>query len=148
MTDEVCFEFDDFLQSRYYTHPMWVATLSDGRKVYGDDDRPGRTEPSAWIRLASYLRQNQLAITAIELRFRSNFVEAAPPGAASYFLRRGLLGWMSGVQQGIYLVGHQEKPGDLVQVTHWSSPELTVMERSHRDPTDERGVGPSLIVNP
>ena len=35
------FNPDDFINERFESQPRWVVTLSDGRKVYQDDDRPG-----------------------------------------------------------------------------------------------------------
>lgn len=56
---------DRYLEERAH----WVATLSDGVVVYGDDDRGD--EKIAWKRLVGYCNDNYLTIQALALRFRS-----------------------------------------------------------------------------
>jgi hypothetical protein len=46
---------------------VWFAELSNGEKVFQDDDRPGVNPPSAWVRLVDYCKTNDVYITRFYL---------------------------------------------------------------------------------
>jgi len=83
--NELCTQPDEFLEEK----AIWIATLTDGTKVYQDDDRPGVSEPSAWIRLGRYLKEHGLGIVEMELRFRSHVIPL-PKDAPGYYFARGI----------------------------------------------------------
>lgn len=84
-SSSLCTQPDEFLEEK----AIWIVTLSDGTKVYQDDDRPGVDEPSAWIRLGHYLREAGLGIVGMELRFRSHVVPL-PSDVPGYYFARGI----------------------------------------------------------
>jgi hypothetical protein len=140
----VCLAEDDYTRSRFFTHPRWKATLSDGSAVIADDDRPELAEPSAWLRLGEYLRANGLGVVDLEISFRSHVEKPVPAGAAGYFFRTGLVGWFGGASEGFFLVGHLNEQG-MVVAQRWSTPALLHQETEERDPADAEKVGPSLL---
>jgi hypothetical protein len=140
----VCLAEDDYTRSRYYTHPRWVALLSDGTTALADDDRPGEAEASAWQRLRAHCLGRGVWVVGLSLQFRSHVERPVPDGARGYFLRTNLIGWLAdNVTRGYYLVGHLTDAG--VAVQRWCVPELLPGDTEVRDPADERLVGPSLI---
>lgn len=108
--------------------PVWVATLSDGRTAFMDDDAGG----TAWPRLADYCRGRRLSVVALELRFRSHRVRCAPDGAYAYFFRRQAVLYGDQSVAHYYLAGHQESPDGPVLVGRWMVPELILVERQAR----------------
>jgi hypothetical protein len=138
---------DDEGRARYYTHARWEAVLSDGTTAVGDDG-PGEAAPSAWMRLRDHCAAAGVFVVELRVRFRSHGERPVPAGAAGYFFRTCLVGWLDGVTQGYFLVGHQAAPGGPVRVQKWSVPELLPYGAEDRDPADEKGVGPSLITRP
>src|SRR5688500_6949137 len=77
----LCRSEDDFILEKL----RWIVTLSNGEKIYQDDDRPGEAEPKAWLRLREYVHQNSLSITKFEIQFCSHIEEAASANADGYF---------------------------------------------------------------
>ena len=59
----VCTEWDTYMNDFRLKTAVWFAELSNGEKVFQDDDRPGTNPPSAWIRLVNYCRDNDLHVT-------------------------------------------------------------------------------------
>lgn len=53
----------------------WIANLSDGSVVF-EDNRPGQS--SAWLRLARYVREQNLLITGLRLQAYGKTVNALP----------------------------------------------------------------------
>ena len=63
----ICTKFDGYMKNLCHVDLVmsWVITLDDGTTVYGDYDRPGSQNP--WSRLKKYCKENNAAITKIEL---------------------------------------------------------------------------------
>lgn len=85
----VSFELDSFIIDKDKT--FWSALLSNGKWVYQDDDRPGETEPRAWVRVKQYCEENDLYVTQMRIRFRSH-EEIMPSSTEGYFCRNRVLG--------------------------------------------------------
>lgn len=85
----VSFEIDDFISNKDST--IWIATLSDGRAVYQDDDRPEHEEKRSWVRLQEYCKKNNLFVKKMAIKFRSH-TEHLPESEEGYFFRKGVLG--------------------------------------------------------
>lgn len=60
---------DRYLEERAH----WVASLSNGEVIYGDDDRGD--EKIAWKRLVAYCTANSLTVSELALRFRSHIMK-------------------------------------------------------------------------
>ena len=130
-SNNLCTKPDDFLEEK----AIWIATLSDGTKVYQDDERPGVDEPSAWIRLGHYLGESGLGIVGMELRFRSHIVPL-PPDAPGYYFARGIRRDCAvGSKNKHYLVAGVQI-GDSILKRWYKTPEL-LMERDAIIPVDE-----------
>ena len=144
----LCRGKDDYTFDLWLAQPRWIAELTDGDVIHQDDDRPGVTPPSAWLRLRSYLQETGLGIRRLRLTFRDEInLSPLPDNAPGYFFRRSLLASLTeGYTLGFYLVGHLEGP--VVHVQKVLLPSLQVVERSIRDVNDEELVGASLIRNP
>lgn len=65
------------LSARHKSVPSqrWIANLSDGSVVF-EDNRPG--QPSAWHRLATYLKEKNLLITGLRLQAYGKTINALP----------------------------------------------------------------------
>lgn len=120
----LCTIEDDYVRNR----PRWVATLSDGVVVYGDDDRPGVEPPSAWVRLRTHCLEQGVGISRLHFQFRSN-VQHLPPSEGYFFARTACgvdSGWtFDGVRIG-YVVG------ETVFTVHYKTPELVVIDQDER----------------
>ena len=67
----------------------WIAELSNGVLVYQDDGRETEKEYSSWIRLKEYLKENNLNIIRLFLKFRSNVLDVIPSNKEGYFFFNG-----------------------------------------------------------
>lgn len=120
----VCFEIDDYINDRDKTH--WFVDLSNGTRIFADDDRPG-LEPNAWKRLRDYLYANNLFITHFFIRFRSH-VELIGSSEIGYFFRRGLMADIaSGVNHDRFICGLLDDRG-YINCQTWNTPEITRVE--------------------
>lgn len=143
----ICLKDDDFTQSKFLNESRWEAYLSDGTIALQDDDREG-IEDSAWIRLKQYLKDTNLKINNLSLRFRDNVIYPVPPNSAGYMLRRGVLSTLH--QQDtrkLIIVGHLDLVENKILAQTWFSPELIRFSSEWRDINSEREVGESLILN-
>jgi hypothetical protein len=119
VNDEVCFEIDDFINDQDKTH--WVVDLSNGKRVYGDDGRPG-LERVAWKRLRNYLYNNNLYITEMFIRFRSH-IESVGKSEQGYFFKRGILASAYDERQYHKFIVGTIKDG-LIHAQTWLVPEI------------------------
>ena len=71
----VCKEYDKYLTEFSEKNAIWFVTLSNGETVYQDDDRPNIEPSSAWLRLKTYCKENDVYITEMFLKYRSNIVK-------------------------------------------------------------------------
>ena len=63
----ICTKRDGYMRRLTMENLMisWIATLSDGVRVYGDYDRPGL--PNPWVRLTEHCQKNQVWPKKVEL---------------------------------------------------------------------------------
>lgn len=82
-------QLDDFILNKDST--IWVAALSDGRKVYQDDDRPDYDPTSAWLRLQRYVETNKecIMMTGLALQFRDHIIHL-PDNQSGYYFSKGI----------------------------------------------------------
>lgn len=123
------FELDSFIEDKDET--IWIATLSDGRKVYQDDNRPEFEEKRAWVRLQEYCRENNVYVRMMTIKFRSH-QEDSEVSDEGIFFRKGVLGnWGSAKTLQYYLIGPIRE--GKIHVKKWRIPEIIIEEEEVRD---------------
>jgi hypothetical protein len=139
----LCFEQDDYVRELQDDRKtaIWVAGLSDGSTVYADDNRPGVEPYSAWTRLKRFVETKCLAITSLELRFRSNSI-SIHVGEASFFCRAGLGFFNGGSQIDFFIVGWMKN--GILTVQRYSVPDLILVDQEIRE---SASAGECLIWN-
>lgn len=111
---------------------IWVVELSNGEIVYQDDGKNSDIEYSAWIRLKTYILENNLTIKKMYIRFRSNIIYPLEDNAEGYFFSIGIIGMMSSSDNiNFYIVGSLKK--DKVYIKKIKVPELIVFDEEERD---------------
>jgi hypothetical protein len=138
---------DEYSRELWLNSALWTAELSNGEFVVQDDGRPGLKPESAWLRLGEYVRQNNLRIVGLSIRFRNEPPIVLPRDAKGYFFRKSLGAFLytEHIFQ-FYIIGYLDN--HLVRVSKYKVPEMILVEQSDRDAEDEGMVGPSLIRNP
>ena len=124
----LCCEYDDFLDTR----AMWIAELSNGFKVFQDDDRKGVAIPSAWIRLGHYLQDfRSVKIQRMLMRFGTHTVLAGEDQPYWFFSRSLLQSTSQTFGLHFNILGWPEDGHELM-CTWYKLPELVVMQREPR----------------
>lgn len=123
----VSFIYDDFIEDK----PIWVATLSNGQRVYQDDDRNG--SGPAWLRLKNLCEHFNLKITHIHLRLRSHW-EMIPENKDGYAFRKCAGCEWGGQTQHFYHLGYLD--GSTFKVQKWSVPEFILISEEERNIDD------------
>ena len=120
--------FDNWRNSPYFEQPVWIATLSNNEEIYQDDGAHEGLEPSAWIRLKEYCKEQELYLTNLQLRFKSHVV-GSEPLAEGYFFCKAILGSLfSSSCTHYYVIGHMDK-SDTIHKTKFIVPELIEEEK-------------------
>ena len=89
----ICTQEDGFILEIFDANTRWIATLSDGTRVYQDDERPGLETSSAWIRLREYLAERpELKIDNMVIQFRSNMIHVNDGPVDGFFFCKAALG--------------------------------------------------------
>jgi hypothetical protein len=115
----VCKAEDDFIDDK----PRWFADLSNGERIWMDDNRPGVDPPQAWIRLGLYLQETQAKIVRLYLQFRSHLEAPLPDNAPAYYFAKGALAFYgNNATISMFAVGYYD--GNKLQVQVWRLPEL------------------------
>jgi hypothetical protein len=116
----VCKAEDDFIDDK----PRWFVDLTNGERIWMDDDRPGIEPPQAWIRLGLYLQATGADIVRFCLQFRSHLEFPLPENALGYFFSKAALAFYGDDATILmFLVGFYD--GELIQIQAWRTPELT-----------------------
>lgn len=123
----ICTKEDDFI----FEKPRWVAVLSDGTKVYQDDDRPNLEINSAWIRLKKHIINTGLKITSLYFQFRSNLFYPFQENAKGYYFSNGVIGQLSS-DYSINLFVSGEIVGNVARIKSIKVPELIVINEEDR----------------
>lgn len=130
--DKVSFEYDEYINQFWEDRPRWEVILSNGSKVYQDDNRPGTTI-TAWERLRNYCINNNLFIVSMKVAFRDN-VKSLPENMEGYYFRRMMKCFFgSNKSKESFIVGYQED--GVVKVKIFSVPEI-VLETEEERPVD------------
>lgn len=123
----ICTKEDDFI----FEKPRWISILSDGTKVYQDDDRPNLKISSAWIRLKVYLKESNLKINDLYFQFRSNIFRPLSQGAEGYYFSHGVIGQLSSdFSLNTFVCG--EIIGNVCSIIVIKVPELIIINNEER----------------
>lgn len=135
---EVCTIYDAYLQDLDRT--VWVAELSNGIMVYGDDYRYGERD-IAFRRLEQYLKEQNLRISKIFVKFRSHIelAQERNENTVGWYFGRGIGAWMGQPETHYIITGQvQEAPSlEFQRSCHckkWRVPEVILEEEDTRDP--------------
>lgn len=131
----VCFSLDDFIEDQ--DKPIYIAELSDGRKVYQDDKRPDMF-PIAWLRLKEFCYNEKIDIVKMFVRFRSH-TELSGESEDGFFFRRKALGSFGEEKTNHYfIIGSINKNN--IHCKHWRVPEIILDEEDDRDILSEESI--------
>lgn len=150
----VCDREDDYVRElqedrKTAVWRAWYSVPGDPRLKLAimDDDRPGVSPSSAWLRLTAFLAASGGRVHDMDLQFRSHRVRVAKTAANGYFFCKSLVcaDVLGGApQENFYLVG--ALTGDRVMVERWSVPSLIHLDTQARRLSD---VSPDcLYINP
>ena len=130
----LCRQRDRFIEDQV----IWVVDLSNGETIFQDDAREDCDPPSAWLRLTEYVKQENLKITRMRLRYWDNIV-FLPDGADGYYFSKGAsFDSVSGISGEFYNAGTLE--GEEVKVYKYSIPELIRIGKEKVVKADNAGV--------
>jgi hypothetical protein len=139
--DTLCTIEDDFVREKC----KWIVTLSDGTRIYQDDDRPGQNERCTWIRLKSYLADSDLSIVRFQIQFFDHIEEVAPPNAQAYYFVQAVDAIACTGERTTY---HYYIVGALldgvIQTYRWMVPEIVCVRTEIREASPD---DPKLIIN-
>lgn len=139
---------DDYTKSRFLDKVRWEAELSNNTICIEDNDRPEYLERSAWLRLKQYLKDNNLNIKNLKIRFRDNVIYPVPPNAPAYMIRDGAMcDWNVQKTKTLLIVGFLHPQENKIHTQAFLTPELQRLYSEWRDPLSEKEVGESLIYN-
>lgn len=129
------FEEDEVIFNSVEGNTRWVATLSDGRKVYQDDFREYEFDDerrySTWVRLRDFCKKEKIDVVGILLQFRTNKI-ALEQNAEGYYFCKSVLGAF-GMDRNIhfFVTGHVRD--GKIHVKKWQVPELIVESEEVRE---------------
>lgn len=128
------FEIDEHLKHRYEWESYWIITLSDGRHVFQDDERPGIKPHSAWERLGTFIKNTDLHIDKMVLKYRSVKRNVGEDSEGFFFVRSAL--GMTGSEETLqyYLVGCMKN--GVLQIKKYQVPGLIYVSSETRNPSD------------
>lgn len=111
----------------WFHRVIWVAELNDGRKACG-----GSFED--WRLLRNYLRDNQLCLRHLYLRYFDHVVSPLPADAAGYFYVTSAGALLNGPSYGAMTIGFVHDG----RLYHWAYciPELELVDTGSRDPLE------------
>ena len=126
-------QLDQYANQYGDVNPAWIVELSNGETIYQDDDRPGAEPPSAWKRLKLYCEKNDLHITNMKIKNRSNAHDIGQ-NHEGYFFCKSAGAFMFGDETiHSFIVGTFDE-GKL-KVRKWVMPEMSPDRIEERDPT-------------
>jgi len=138
----ICITEDSFLEDK----TIWVAYLSNGVVAYQDDHRNGQREPIAWKRLHDYCLKEEVGISSLHIKFRSNVIHITHPNSEGHYFSYGILKDMHKSEDEKYYVC-----GTLLQdelnYTWYKTPELTQKHSTKRKCAESDFSDKKLILN-
>ena len=125
-------EFDAYIRVYADNNPLWIATLSNGETIYQDDGRPNIKPSSAWSRLKSYCEINDVHITNIKLRNRTNVVDVGSNHDGYFFCKSAGALMFGDLTMHSFVIG--TLTGEKLSTRKWRLPELIAETVEERDP--------------
>ena len=125
-------EMDAYIRVYADNNPLWIATLSNGETIYQDDGSPNVKPLSAWSRLKKYCEDNQLHITNIKLRNRSNVVDVGSNHDGYFFCKSAGALMFGDMTMHSFIIG--TLTGEKLSARKWRLPELIDEGIEERDP--------------
>ncbi len=101
---------DDFSIEQWVKHTRWFVKLDSGEIIFQDDDRPGVTPCSAWLRLKTLIQNTDMKISEMWIQFRNNKQTPLPKNSQGYFFSKSIIS-APGLKEpiGFYLIGYAEE---------------------------------------
>lgn len=124
----LCTKKDYFIEDEC----VWCADLSNGIKIFQDDDRKYVSPTSAWIRLKTFLTENKdIKIECFRFIFGTHIIKAAD-SCPVYFYSRGILKDLQGPKSvGFHVFGSSFDKKEIKTVSY-SIPELEIIKEDVR----------------
>ncbi len=124
----LCTQPDFFIEDK----PIWYVDLSNGIKVYQDDNREGQEEACAWKRLFDYCSEQQISIVSMALRFRSHIIHLPNQSdVEGYYFSYGVVKEITDTETQNHYICGMVKDGQL-SCEWYSTPEFLVTKTSTR----------------
>ena len=124
-------QIDQYANQYGDVNPAWIVELSNGETIYQDDDRPGAEPPSAWKRLKLYCEKNDLHITNMKIKNRSNAHDIGQ-NHEGYFFCKGVGALLYGSEtQHSFIIGTLDN--NKLTARKWNLPELIPDPPEQRD---------------
>lgn len=111
---------------------VWVATLTDGRRVYADDGRWPDRPNSAWSRLQAYLAAADQGISSLVIKFRTEWLKPVPDHQSAYWLSHGVGAFVGELAHHFLAVGYVGENSTRLRVVRVAVPELLVLTEEDR----------------
>lgn len=127
----ICIKLDEFLEHK----TIWEVHLDNGLKIYDDSNRPGESEPSAWLRLKQYVKENKSRIVRFNLRFRDH-IESIFEESRGYYCSYGAGKDSADIDTKHFYICGQIGRSDNFKVCWWKIPELIIIDTCDKDAKD------------
>ena len=139
----VCKQDDWFTQEEAH----WVVDLSNGERIWQDDNRPEIFPASAWLRLRQYLEETSADIIRMFIQFRSHIEFPLPENAEGYYFAKGSLAFLEdNSTMNLAVLGYLDN--EKGYITQWDLPTLTRIGTEVRSLEQVMAGGPEhLIIN-
>ena len=130
----LCRSRDSFVEEKV----IWVVDLSSGETIFQDDARDGCDPSSAWLRLSSYVEENNLQINRMRLRYWDHLV-FLPDNADGYYFSKGAsYDSVSGVAGDFYNAGILDD--EKILINKYTIPELLRVGQEKTMSVDKGGI--------
>jgi hypothetical protein len=135
------FTENEFTSNNYEQLSRWIITLSNGKRVIQDDEIPGATVHSAWLRLKHYLYNDEPAVNIQEIHygFRNHIERIYNKDlhpCDGLFFSKTIYGGLGMTDTHYYRHGtvkhNTEAGGFLVSIQKWKLPEIILVEQEYR----------------
>tara|TARA_Y100001963_G_scaffold58553_1_gene81914 strand:+ start:16480 stop:16929 length:450 start_codon:yes stop_codon:yes gene_type:complete len=133
-------KIDSYINAYADSNPIWIVKLSNGETVYQDDGRPDVKPESAWLRLKQYCEENNLYITNMKLKNRSNQVDLGSDHDGYFFCKVAGSFMFSGDTNHSFKIGYLND--GRLRVRKWNLP--AILPEAFED-RDLKGSGEMLI---
>lgn len=128
----LCTKRDSFVEDKC----IWIADLSNGMKVFQDDNRQHVQPTSAWERLKIFLSENQnIKIDCFRFRYGTHIIKPAD-SALVYFYSKGIMKDLQGPKSVDFHVFGSSNNLDTIECVSYSAPGLEIIKKQVRNISD------------